>query len=77
MSSMHDCVVVGTGASGLLAAVTLSEVGRDVVVLEARDRIGGRAHYAQLRVACPRRPSWAQAVAISPCLRRLTGPLPR
>ncbi len=44
MSSMHDCVVVGTGASGLLAVVTLSEVDSDVVVLEARDRIGGRVN---------------------------------
>ena len=44
MSELHDCVVVGAGAAGLLAAVTLQEAGRDVILLEARDRIGGRAH---------------------------------
>lgn len=40
---MHDCIVVGAGAAGLLAAATLHEAGRDVLVLEARDSIGGRA----------------------------------
>ncbi len=37
-----DCVVVGAGFAGLAAAVELSGRGKDVVVLEARDRIGGR-----------------------------------
>ncbi|MGQ4486022.1 flavin monoamine oxidase family protein [Streptomyces sp. SAS_281] len=38
----HDVIVVGAGASGLAAATTLHAAGRDVVVLEARDRTGGR-----------------------------------
>jgi monoamine oxidase len=37
-----DVAVIGAGAAGLKAAVDLSEAGRSVVVLEARDRIGGR-----------------------------------
>jgi monoamine oxidase len=39
---MHDVIVIGAGAAGLAAASRLDHAGRDVLVLEARDRIGGR-----------------------------------
>ena len=37
-----DVVVVGAGLAGLAASRRLVERGRDIVVLEARDRVGGR-----------------------------------
>jgi len=39
-----DILIVGAGAAGLMAAFTLSKAGKKVIVLEARDRIGGRIH---------------------------------
>jgi len=37
-----DVLVVGAGAAGLAAASELARAGRSVLVVEARDRIGGR-----------------------------------
>jgi monoamine oxidase len=39
-----DVAIVGAGAAGLAAAETLALAGKTCVVLEARDRVGGRAH---------------------------------
>ena len=37
-----DVIVIGAGAAGLAAAAALAAAGREVLVLEARDRVGGR-----------------------------------
>jgi monoamine oxidase len=39
-----DVVVVGAGFAGLTAARSLTALGYDVIVLEGRDRVGGRSH---------------------------------
>src|SRR5580693_4657880 len=42
MSKIPDVIVIGAGAAGLAAASELGRAGLSVVILEARDRIGGR-----------------------------------
>ncbi len=55
MAEQIDVVIVGAGAAGLTAARALVASGHDVVVLEARDRVGGRllteqreGHYVEM-----------------------------
>lgn len=39
-----DIIIIGAGAAGLMAGMQLSRKGKKVLVLEARDRTGGRIH---------------------------------
>ena len=44
MLEQTDVVVIGAGLAGLITARELGNRGHKVVVLEARDRIGGRIY---------------------------------
>jgi monoamine oxidase len=50
---MLDVIVVGAGAAGLIAARELARSGLSVRVIEARDRVGGRAWTDSLSLGVP------------------------
>lgn len=41
-TTVYDAVVIGAGISGIGAGIKLKEKGLNFLILEARDRIGGR-----------------------------------
>jgi NADPH-dependent 2,4-dienoyl-CoA reductase/sulfur reductase-like enzyme len=61
LKSTYDVIVIGAGFTGLTAARDLSTAGKSVLLIEARDRIGGRTwaskshgHYLESMVPIPR-----------------------
>lgn len=66
--SSVDVAIVGAGAAGLAAARTAEERGLAFVVLEAMDRIGGRAHtdYDTFGLPWDRGCHWLHSADINP-----------
>ncbi|MEG3082520.1 FAD-dependent oxidoreductase [Sphingomonas sp. PB2P12] len=63
---MARTVVIGGGAAGIAAARTLHGAGRDVLLVEASGRLGGRAKSLALASLFPREgggPDWTPAFA--------------
>jgi monoamine oxidase len=53
MSSAPDVAIIGAGMAGLAAARTLAEDGLEVVLVEARERVGGRVETIHSEAALP------------------------
>jgi len=49
-TSGYDVIIVGAGLAGLSAARELAHLGHSALILEANDRIGGRAYVGQIAV---------------------------
>jgi phytoene dehydrogenase-like protein len=47
---LYDAIVVGSGPNGLAAAITIARTGRSILVIEARDTIGGGTRTAELNL---------------------------
>jgi len=45
---LYDAIIVGSGPNGLSAAIVLAQAGRSVLVVEARDTIGGGTRSKEL-----------------------------
>ena len=71
MSGDVDVAIVGAGAAGLAAARRLRDFGLSFVVLEAKDRIGGRAYTDNETFGTPwdRGAHWLHSAAVNPLTR--------
>lgn len=69
--SHYDIAVIGAGAAGLAAGLALQASGRSFIVLEARDRIGGRAYTDTATLGLPFDcgAHWLHAAAQNPFTR--------
>lgn len=61
-----DAIVVGAGVAGLTAARLLQEQGLTVIVLEARERVGGRVHTLRDGRVTDLGASWIHGITDSP-----------
>src|SRR4051794_41773879 len=68
-------VVIGAGMAGLAAARALHDAGVEVVVVEGRDRVGGRTHTVELEgVAVDLGAAWVHNGAGPPLLGHIDPP---
>ncbi|MGR3615093.1 MAG: flavin monoamine oxidase family protein [Paracoccaceae bacterium] len=69
-----DVIIIGAGTAGLSAAQSLRQAGKDIVVLEAADRVGGRCITDTTTFSMPydRGGAWLHSATINPLARLAT-----
>lgn len=73
LESPGSVLVIGAGFAGLGAARALADAGREVVIVEGRDRTGGRAHTVSFEgVPADLGPSWIHGVKDNPMVTLAT-----
>lgn len=69
INSSETILIIGAGAAGLAAARVLHDRGQNVIVIEGRDRIGGRTHTLNVGGALvDQGASWVDGVQDNPLL---------
>ncbi|QPG75572.1 hypothetical protein FOA43_002928 [Brettanomyces nanus] len=68
----HTTIIIGAGISGIKAANDLTQNGIDTLILEARDRLGGRLHTIKTESGIPLDigASWFHDCLVNPLLRK-------
>ncbi|KAF5689588.1 monoamine oxidase N [Fusarium circinatum] len=76
-NKVYDVIVIGAGYAGLAAARDLSQLNHSVLLLEARDRIGGRTYTAKKDEAgAMQAKAWDMFVNVDGQFGRIICPLP-
>src|SRR5215470_17260997 len=69
LNQRFDVIIVGAGIAGLSAAKELQHLGRSILILEANNRIGGRAYVGYIgndRVPIDYGGAWIHGVPTNP-----------
>lgn len=70
--NFHQTIIIGAGISGLKSSIELTKNGVDNIIIEARDRLGGRLHTIKTKTGIPMDlgASWFHDCLVNPLLKK-------